>query len=86
MGNSFCRTGEEDDECESIVVNGNKIYNKLDEEIRDLELLGTHEKIAIKAFKDNPNAKKATVVFEGKQSTQFRNKFTEFPDTKKVIE
>lgn len=58
-----------------LKINGDRIYYKLDSDIREEELLGSHEKIALQGFRDHPSLKKAIVLFNGKQSVHWRSDF-----------
>lgn len=56
----------------TVTVRGEKVRKNLDDDIKNEEVIGIMDKIALQAFRDNPEAEKATVSYNGKQSTYFR--------------
>lgn len=68
-----------------LVVNGDRIIRRLDSVVRSVELLGRMEKVALQAFRDNPQTDHITVTLEGKEATYRREDFQEFPDTAKLL-
>lgn len=69
----------------SLVANGNRIIHRLDDGVKNIELLGRMEKIALQAFRDNPEVERVTVTLNGKEKTSLKQDFLESPDTTELL-
>lgn len=62
---------EDDKQDGTLIIRGERISHKLDEDIREDELLGVREKVAVQGFRDNPQDE-AKVIYHGKESKHWR--------------
>lgn len=61
----------------TATINGNRYAQKLKPKIKNKELLGIREKIALQVLKEKPEVETLKVVYQGKESKHFRVDFVE---------
>jgi len=61
----------------NLIVNGNRVLHKIPREIKEMELLGIMEKIALYTFR-NKETERITVTFNGKECTYWRIDFLQY--------